>query len=86
MKMRSEKINIYFDTVYHTTAHYTAQHLFAICNHNIRFLLSELQKVFGWMKTLPAIQKMLISPVDFSTPPVGRALWEESLFLSKIHS
>ena len=44
MKMRSEKINIYFDTVYHTTAHYTAQHLFAICNHNIRFLLSELKR------------------------------------------
>ena len=44
MKMRSEKINIYFDTVYHTTTHYTAQLLFAICNHNIRFLLSELKR------------------------------------------
>ena len=41
MKMCSEKINIYFDTVYHTTAHYIAQLLFAICNHNILFLLSE---------------------------------------------
>ena len=38
------KINIYFDTVYHTTAHYTEQLLFAICNHNIRFLLSELKR------------------------------------------
>ena len=44
MKMRSEKINIYFDTVYHTTGHYTAQLLLAICNHNIRFLLSELKR------------------------------------------
>ena len=35
---------------------------------------------------LPAIQKMLVSPTDFSTRPVGRALWEESLALSKIHS
>ena len=34
------KINIYFNTVYHTTAHYIAQLLFTICNHNIRFLLS----------------------------------------------
>ena len=42
MKMRSEKINIYFDTVYHTTGHYTAQLLF--CNHFIRFLLSELKR------------------------------------------
>ena len=30
------------DTVYHTTAHYTAQLLF--CNHFIRFLLSELKR------------------------------------------
>ena len=34
-----QKNNIYFDTVNHTTAHYTAQLLFAICNYNIRFLL-----------------------------------------------
>ena len=86
MKMRSEKINIYLDTVYHTTAHYTAQLLFAICKHNNRFLLSELKKVCGSMKTLSAIQKMLVSPADFSTRPEGRALWEESLVLSKIHS
>ena len=64
---------------HHTTGHYTAQLLFAICIHNIRFLLSEL-------KTLPAIQKMLVSPADFSTRPVGRVLWEESLVLSKVHS
>ena len=38
------KINIYFDTVYDTTVHYTAQLLFAFCNHNIRFLLSELKR------------------------------------------
>ena len=43
-EMCSEKINNYFDTVYLTTAHYTAQLLFAICNHNIRFLLSELKR------------------------------------------
>ena len=42
--------------------------------------------MFGSMKTLPAIQKMLVSPSDLSTRPVGRALWEESLALSKIHS
>ena len=35
---------IKLDTVYHTTAHYTAQLLFAICNHNIMFLLSELKR------------------------------------------
>ena len=44
MKMRSEKINIYFDTVYHTTSHYTAQLLLSIWKHNIRFLLSELKR------------------------------------------
>ena len=44
------------------------------------------EKVFGSMKRLSAIQKMLVSPADFSTCPVGRALWEESLVLSKIHS
>ena len=43
-----------------------------------------IEKVFGSMKTIPAIQKMLVSP-DFSTHPVGRELWEESLVLSKIH-
>ena len=77
-KWAPKKINIYFDTAYHTTAHYTAQLLFAICNHNIRFLLPKL-------KTLSAIQKMLVSPAYFSTHPVGQALWEESLILSKIH-
>ena len=45
-----------------------------------------IEKVFGSMKTLPTIQKILASPADFSTRPVGRALWGESLVLSKIHS
>ena len=40
----TEKINIFFDTVYHTNAYYTAQLLFAICKHNNRFLLSELKR------------------------------------------
>ena len=35
-----------------------------------------IEKVFGSMITLPAIQKMLVSPADFGTRPVGRALWE----------
>ena len=59
----------------------------------IRYLLPQhsvstfgIEKVFGSMETLPAIQKMLVYPADFSTRPVGRALWEESLILSKIHS
>ena len=38
------KLNNFFDTVYHTTAHYTVQLLFAICNHNIWFLLSDLAR------------------------------------------
>ena len=45
-----------------------------------------IEKVCGSMKTLSAIQKMLVSPADFSTRPEGRALWEDSLVLSKIHS
>ena len=45
-----------------------------------------IEKVFGSMKTLPTIQKMLVSRADFSTRPVGRAHWGESLVLSKIHS
>ena len=45
-----------------------------------------IEKVCGSMKTLSAIQKMLVSPADFSTRPEGRALWENSLVLSKIHS
>ena len=45
-----------------------------------------IEKVFGSMKTFPAIQQMLVSPADFSTCPVGPALWEESLVLPKIHS
>ena len=44
-----------------------------------------IEKVCGSMKMLSAIQKMLVSPADFSTRPEGRALWEESLVLSKIH-
>ena len=31
---------------------------------------------FVSIKTLPAIQKMLVLPKDFSTPPVGQALWK----------
>ena len=53
-KCTLKKVNIYFDTVYHTTAHYTAQLLFAICNHNIRFLLSELKRhVARWKRFQP---------------------------------
>ena len=57
MKMRSEKINIYFDTVYHTTAHYTAQLVFAIFNHNIRFLLSELKRYVARFKCFLPFRK-----------------------------
>ena len=45
-----------------------------------------IEKVFGSMKTLPVFQKKLVSPADFSTRPVGQALWGEPLILSKIHS
>ena len=83
MKMRSE--NQYL--LRYSLPHYRALY----CAAFIRHLQSQhpvstfgIEKVFGLMKTLPAIQKMLVSPADFSTRPVGRALWEESL-LSKIH-
>ena len=69
--------------------HYSALY----CAASIRHLQSQhpvstfgIEKVFGSMKTLPAIRKMLVSLADFSTRPVGRVLWEESLVLSKIHS
>ena len=84
--MRFEKINIYFDTVYHTTAHYTAQLFFRHLQSQRPVSTFGIEKVCGSMKTLSAIQKMLFSPADFSTCPEGRALWEESLVLSKIHS
>ena len=68
--------------------HYCALH----CSAFVRHLQSQhpvstfgIEQVFGSMKTLPVIQKMLVSPADFSTCPVGRALREESLVLSKIH-
>ena len=39
-----KKIKVYFDTVYHATAHYTTQLLYSICNQNIWFLLLELKR------------------------------------------
>ena len=39
-----KKIKVYFDTVYHATAHYTTQLLYGICNQNIWFLLLELKR------------------------------------------
>ena len=69
--------------------HYPALYCAAFIRHlQSQHLVStfRIEKVFGSMKTLPAIQKMLVSPADFSTRPVGRALWETSLVLSKIHS
>ena len=73
---------------------YSLPHYRALyCAAFIRYLQSQhpvstfgIEKVFGSMKTLPAIQKMQVSPADFGTRPVGRALWKESLVLSKIHS
>ena len=85
--MHTEKINIFFDTVYHTTGHYTAQLYtpFAITTSGFYFLLG-IEKVFGSMKTLPVIQKKLVSPADFSTHPVGpSSTLEEPLVLSKIY-
>ena len=77
MKMRSKKINIYFDTVYHTTEHYTAQlhSPFAITTSG--FYFRNWTGIWYSMKTLPAIKKMLLLPADFSSRPVGRALLEE---------
>ena len=84
MKMRSEKS--IFTSIQSTTLPRNILRSF------IRHLQSQhpvstfgIEKVFDLMKTLPPIQKMLVSPADFSTRPVGRALWEESLVLSKIH-
>ena len=84
MKIRSEKS--IFTSIQSTTLRALYRTAF------IRHLQSQhrvstfgIEKVFDSMKTLPAIQKMLVSPADFSTHPVGQALWEESLVLSKIH-
>ena len=69
--------------------HYCALHCTAfICHLQSQHPVSTfgIEKVFGSIKMLSAIQKMLVSPADFSTRPVRRALWEESLVLSKIHS
>ena len=86
MKMRSEK-NQYL--LRYSLPHYRALY----CAAFIRHLQSQhpvstfgIEKVCGSMKTLSVIPKMLVSPADFSTRPEGRALWEESLVLSKIHS
>ena len=49
--------------------HYRPVHCAAFICH----LLSQHQvSTFG-------IEKLLVSPADFSTRPVGRALWEESI-------
>ena len=69
--------------------HYRALYCAAFIHHlQSQHLVSTfgIEKVFGSMKTLPAIQKMLVSSADFSTRPVGRALWEESLLFSKSHT
>ena len=58
---------------------YSRPHYRALyCAAFIRHLQSQhpvstfgIEKVRDSMKTLPAIQKMLVSPADFSTPPVG---------------
>ena len=85
--MRSEKYQ-YLLRVRYSLPHYLALY----CAAFIRHLQSQhpvstfgIEKVCGSMKTLSAIQKMLVSPADFSTRPKGQALWEESLVLSKIH-
>ena len=78
----------------HNLLQYSLPHYRALyCAAIIRHLQSQhpvstfgIEKACGSMKTLSAIQKMLVSPADFSTRPEGRALWEESLVLSKIHS
>ena len=69
MKMRSEK-NQYL--LRYSLPHYRALY----CAAFIRHLQSQhpvstfgIEKVFGSMKTLSAIQKMLVSSADFSTRP-----------------
>ena len=72
----------------YSLSHYPALYCTAFFRHfQSQHLVSTfgIEKVFGSMKTLPAIQKMLVSPADISTRPVGQALWEESLVLSEIH-
>ena len=86
MKMRCEK-NQYL--LRYSLPHYCALYCAAFIQHlQWQYPVSTfgIEKVFVSMKRLPAIQKMLVSPADFSTRPVGRVLWEESLVLSKIHS
>ena len=69
-------------SLYHATAHYTTQLL------QSEYLVSTfgIEKVFSSMNMLPAFQKMLVSPTEFTPRPIGQAHWEESLVLFKIHS
>ena len=63
------------------------QLLFAICNHNIRFLLNFVIEKCIWLAENASYHsENASSPADFSTRPVGGALWGESLVISKIHS
>ena len=84
--MRSEKNQYLFR---YSLAHYGPLYCAAFISH-LQSLhpvsTFGIEKVCGSMKTLSAIQKMLVSPAEISTRPEGRVLWEESLVLSKIHS
>ena len=58
--------------------HYRALYCAAFIHHlQLQHPISTfgIEKVFVSVKTLPSIQKMLVSPADFSTHPVGRTLW-----------
>ena len=85
MKMRSERNQYLLLTVYHTTAHYTAQLYwpFAITTSGFYF---RNWKVFWLNENASCHSENASFTRRFSTCPVGRALWEESLVLSKIHS
>ena len=82
MKMRSEK-NQYL--LWYSLPHYCALYCAAFIRHlQTQHPVSTfgIEKVCGLMKTLPAIQKKQVSRADFSTRPVGRTVWKESLVLS----
>ena len=83
MKNALRKNQYLLDTVYHTTAHYTAQLYVAITSSGFYF-----QNWKGmWLDENASCHSENASfNADFSTRPVGRALWEEWFVLSEIHS
>ena len=88
-KMQDAQVTKSLYILRHPLPHYSALHCAAFIHHlQLQHPVSTfgIEKILGSMKSLLAIQKMLVSPADFSTCPVGWAFWEESIVLSKIYS